>query len=87
MKRVKSIPKNITIYPINVENEIKVLELLKKSKGIHFTDANLKGLPYFATAAIAMDLEKRGFTSNNNGILDITEEGKEYLIKLLNSNG
>jgi predicted transcriptional regulator len=85
-KKVKSRPKNITVLTIDAEIEIKVLELLKKSNGIHFTDANLEDLNYFAIAAIARDLEKKGFTSNTNGILDITENGKEYLIKLQNSN-
>ncbi len=85
-KRIKSRPKNITILGIDAEIEIKVLELLKKSNGIHFTEANLQDLPYFAIAAIARDLEKKGLTSNTNGILDITQEGKEYLIKLLNDN-
>jgi hypothetical protein len=85
-KRVKSKPKNITVLTIDAEIEMKVLELLKKSNGIHFTDAFLEELPYFAIAAIARDLEKRGFTSNTNGILDITENGREYLIKLLNSS-
>jgi len=85
-KRVKSRPKNITVLHIDAKIEIKVLELLKKSNGIHFTDAFLEDLPYFAIAAIARDLEKKGFTSNTNGILDITEDGEEYLNKLLNSN-
>jgi hypothetical protein len=86
-KKIKSKPKNVTLHPINAEIEIKVLELLKKSNGIHFTDAHLEDFPYFAISAFARDLEKGGYTSNTNGILDITEEGKEYLIKLLSSNG
>jgi len=76
----------ITVYPIDRDNEIKVLELLENSKGIYFKEIYLEYLPYYAILAIARDLEKRGFTTNNNGIIDITEQGKEYLIELLNSN-
>ena len=78
-------------YGFTNENEIKVLEFLKNSKGIHsrkiiIEEIDLENLPCYAILAIARDLEKRGFTSNSNGVLDITEQGKEYLIKLLNSN-
>jgi predicted methyltransferase len=74
----------ITFYPIDNVNEIEVLELLKNSKGIYWKELYLEDLPFYAILAIARDLEKRGFTTNNNGIIDITEQGKDYLIKLLN---
>ena len=59
--------------------EIKVLEYLKNSNGVHFTQASTDDMNYFEISAIARDLQKKGFTSNNDGILNITEQGKEYL--------
>jgi hypothetical protein len=76
----------ITVYPIDSNNEIKVLELLKNSKGIYWKELYLDDLPFYAIVAIARDLEKRGFTTNIDGILDITEQGVGYLNQLLNSN-
>ena len=59
--------------------EIKVLEYLKNSNGVHFTKASTDDMNYFEVSAIARDLQKKGFASNNNGILNITEQGEEYL--------
>jgi predicted transcriptional regulator len=73
-------------YDFNCDKQIKILEYFKKSNGVYFTETHLDDMNYYEIAAIARDLEKKGLTSNNNGILDITEQGKEYLTNTLNSN-
>ena len=75
-----------TYDELNRHKEIKVVEFLRKSRGVHFIEAYLDDMNNWEIAAIARELEKRGFTSNSNGLLDITEPGIEYLNKLLKSN-
>jgi len=69
----------------SVDDEIKILELLKNSNGIDSKTIQIDDIPYYAILAIVRDLEKRGFTTNVERTFDITEQGIEYLNKL-NSN-
>lgn len=76
----------IEIFRLDINEEIKVLELLKNSDGIDFKEINIDDLPYYGLIAEIKGFEKRGLTKNINGILCITDLGIEYLDQLLNSN-
>ena len=69
-----------------IHDEIKILELLKSSNGISFRIIHIDDLPHYALIAKIRDFQKRGLTTNADGILDITEQGTEYLNQLLSSN-
>jgi len=72
------------IYTIH--DEIKILNLLKSSNGISFKVMHIDDLPHYAILAKVRDYQKEGFTTNIEGIFNITEQGIEYLNQLLNSN-
>jgi hypothetical protein len=70
---------------ITINEEIKILALLKNSNGIHFKTIHIDNIPYYAILAKVRDFQKRVFTTNIDGTLDITEQGMEYLNQLLKS--
>jgi hypothetical protein len=70
---------------ITINDEIKILELLKNSNGIYFKNIYIDSIPYYAILAKVRDFEKNGVTTNIDGTLDITEQGIEYLNQLLNT--
>lgn len=72
--------------PIIFNDEVKILQLLKNSRSIHLKKIHLDDYPYYAIIAIARDLQKRGLVTNIDGMLDITNEGIEYLNNILFSN-
>jgi len=77
---------DIKVFRLDINDEIKVLELLKNSDGIDFKEINIEGIPYYAVIAEIGNFRKRGLTKNIDGILGITEQGIEYLNQLLSSN-
>jgi hypothetical protein len=78
---------DISVFLLDINEEIKVLELLRNSDGIDLKEIHIDDIPYYALIAEIRDFQKRGLTKNIDGILGITEHGIEYLNQLLNSNG
>ena len=73
------------VFIFTTEDEIKILTSLKSSGGISWKVIHIEGLPYYGVVAKVRDYQKQGFTTNTDGILGITEQGKEYLNQLLDS--
>jgi len=69
-------------FTFTIDDERKILALLKSSGGISWGAINVEGLPYYGAIAKVRDYQKQGFTTNINEILGITERGNEYLNQL-----
>jgi predicted methyltransferase len=76
----------VSIFVLNVNEEIKVLEILKNSGSINFRVMHIDEIPYHALLAQIKDYEKRRLIKHTNDMISITEQGIEYLNQLLSSN-